>query len=161
MSWKLSSPNSWKTNLCRVLILVAVPCIVASCSATGTSFVYATPSSDHGMIYIYRPGKSFGSGAAQYVNANGVRIGTLYNNGYIPYEARPGSLTLSINIKPNVGTVLFAGAMAPEELITIPVESHEVYFVRFKLTSSGSTMELVDNSTGQSEIRDLKMCDHD
>jgi hypothetical protein len=142
-------------------------CTLAACSGTGKPFVAATPSPDHGLIYIYRP--TFGSANSYYLSANGVRITTLSSHVYFAHEAKPGNVALAIKRKAGInvlagGLILGAASLLMEneqELITIPVEPGEVYYVRFQAASlkGGASMQLVDKKTGESEIRDLHMAD--
>jgi hypothetical protein len=129
---------------------------LAACGASGKAFVASTPAPDHGLIYIYRQSHLQGGGASFYVSANGVRIGTLKNGGYINYEARPGNVTFAIALR-TLGPSLIT--IPEKELITVPVEPGEVYYVRFKMSTQ--VMELVDESTGLKETHDLKSCEEE
>jgi hypothetical protein len=163
MSYRMNSWKSQGVNLLRVLIVAGMACTLAACAASGKSFVASTPSNDHGLIYVYR--SAFGSANSYYLSANGVRLTTLSYRIYYSYEAKPGNVTLAIKRKAGLnvlggGLILGVASLAMEkeqELITIPVEPGEVYYVRFQAGSlkGAPSMELVDKNTAESEMRDL------
>jgi hypothetical protein len=70
-------------------------------------------------------------------------------------------VTFSTKLRPGFGNFLTAQLESEHEVITINVEPGEVYFLRFTLPAGllgpGTAMELVDKSTGETEIRDLKL----
>lgn len=143
----------------NILLAAAMTCMIAGCAATGKSFVMSTPTSDKGLIYVYRPPQTMTGGLSWNLSANGVRLTVVKNGGYFPYYAAPGNVTFSAKKRPGLGDLIVLEA--EKELITINVEPGEVYFVRFTFHRgafvAGAVMEIVDKSTGEAEILDLKL----
>jgi hypothetical protein len=158
--------NSWKSSMkgqvgyfSRILLAVIMVCTITACAATGEVFVKSTPTSGNGLIYVYRPWRILGSGNAWYLSVNGVRMTTVTNGGYFPFDLKPDNVTFFAKLRPGIGTLLPALIQPEQEMITINVEPSEVYFVKFDHKITGPYMELVDNNTGETEIQGLKMFD--
>ena len=152
--------NDKQMKLLRVVLVAIFVCGLAACGvggASGKPFAASSPHSNHSLIHVYRQPRSAGSIVRFYLSANGVRLTTLTNGGYFTYEAEPGNVTFAVKVRPAAGPLLLlAPFMGDEELITIPVEPNQVYFVRFSIGVLGHKMELVDASTGEAEIRGLQ-----
>ena len=138
-------------------IALLIACTIASCSATGKAFVPMELEANKALIYIYRPDRFLGSGNVWHLNANGSKVTAIRNGGWFAYYSEPGDVTFFSNLRPGVGTILPGMIDSDKEMITIGVEAGKTYFVKFDHRMSGPYMELVDKSTGESEIQDLKM----
>lgn len=134
-----------------------IACTIAGCSATGINFVPVGLEANKALIYIYRPDRFLGSGNVWYLSANGAQVTAVRNGGWFAYHSKPGDVTFYSNLRPGVGTVLHGMIDSDKEMITIGVEAGKTYFVKFDHRMSGPYMELADTSTGESEIRGLKM----
>lgn len=130
---------------------------IAGCSATGKNFVPVGLEANKALIYIYRPDRFLGSGNVWYLSANGAQVTAVRNGGWFAYHSNPGDVTFYSNLRPGVGTVIYGALDSDKKMITIGVEAGKTYFVKFDHRFSGPYMELVDKSTGESEIQGLKM----
>jgi hypothetical protein len=137
--------------------MLLIVCTITGCSATGKNFVPVEPEANKALIYIYRPDRFLGSGNVWYLSANDAQVTAVRNGGWFAYHSKPGEVTFYSNLRPGVGTILQGSLDSDKEMITIDVETGKTYFVKFDHRMSGPYMELVDNGTGDSEIRGLKM----
>jgi len=138
-------------------IALLIACTIAGCSATGKTFVPVEPEANTALIYIYRPDRFLGSGNVWYLSANGAEVTAIRNGGWFAYHSTPGDVTFYSDLRPGVGTILHGMMDSDKEMMTISVEAGKTYFVKFDHHMSGPYMELVDKSTGESEIQGLKM----
>ena len=105
-----------KTTI-NIMIATSFAIILSGCGATGAQFnTFVQPTKNKGLIYIYRP--SYLEFSAMdylvYDVTNNKPIGTLENNGFITYNVKPGSLTISISPNPS------GGVMAAQFLLVDP-----------------------------------------
>ena len=138
-------------------LALLIACTIAGCGATGKRFVPVEPVADTALIYIYRPSRFLGSGNIWYLKTNGAQVTAVRNGGWFAYHSKPGDVTFYSNLRPGVGTVLYGMLDSDKEMITLSVEAGTTYYVKFDHHMSGPYMELVDKSTGESEIQGLKM----
>ena len=141
--------------LSRFSIALLIACSISGCSATGKTFVPLEPEANTALIYIYRPDRFLGSGNVWYLRANGAPVTAIRNGGWFAYRSNSGDVTFHSNLRPGVGSLLPGMMDADKEMITIRVEAGKTYFVKFD--PDGHYMELVEKSTGESEIQGLKM----
>lgn len=124
-----------------MLILLIGLCLAACGSAS--HFQKAETPEGKGLVYIYRPEKFFYSGLEYPVNANGFKIDTLENGGYITYIAKPGRIQ-------------FSARNEITSYVTLDVEPGKTYYIR-GTTRPGSLirrplLQLVSPETGENEI---------
>jgi hypothetical protein len=144
-----------------LFVMLVLPGIVVGCAggASGPAFTHLVPEPGTGLIYIYRVGKMIGGNNVYYLSANEELITRVGNGGYFWLMAPPGNTTFATRLKPSVvqlGAAFLFAMMEFEEVITIPVEADEIYFVRFDYYGQG---ELVTPEIGVTEIRELKRFD--
>lgn len=141
-----------KRRVRRSAVGLIAGALLVACGAHGPRFELANPEAGHGLIYVYRRGGALGGANSWHLWANGTHLGVVSNGGYFAYPAAPGNVTFKAQLKFNPLTLI--GPLLPqEELITIPVEEGEVYFVRFKI---GPSMELVSKDVGEKEMRNMR-----
>lgn len=145
--------SSWRTTVPVLLIGL----LVSACSASGPRYRPVAPSSGEAIINVYRPDRFPGSANVYHLVANGQHIAEVSNGGYCVYRAEPGNVSFSTELRPGVGTILPALLMKEQELITVPAEAGETYYVRFDVM--GPSMELVPPAEGAAEIADLREFD--
>ncbi len=117
---------------------------------------FGSPEPDTGIIYLYRVGSMVGGNNVFYLFANDEAITRIGNGGYYPYVSPPGNVTFSTRLRPSAAQRLMAVVVAarkPQDMITIPVEAGEVYYVRFDYYGRAG---LVEREKGEEEIRGLK-----
>jgi hypothetical protein len=138
-------------------LALLIVCTLAGCGATGKIYVPVEPEADTALIYIYRPDRFLGSGNVWYLRTNEAQVTAVRNGGWFAFYSKPGDVTFYSNLRPGVGTLLPGMLDSDKEMITISAEAGQTYFVKFDHHMSGPYMELVDKSTGESEIQGLRM----
>ena len=134
----------------RVLSLGIALLAGLGCAASGPVFSRSVPKPGTALIHIYRLAETIGGGASYCLGANQELITIITNGGYYTYVASPGNTTFSMKHKPGIIIVL---RLRPfQDVITVPAEAGEIYFVRFDYVGR---MELVSTAEGEREIQEL------
>jgi hypothetical protein len=138
----------------------------------GPAFLPHTLSrSDRALIYVYRPkGERFGYDRAYSLVANGKVVTDLLYEGYYPFEAEPGKLSLAADLKNTPGQQLRVGlldfALRPDAArMDIETRAGSTYFIKFRPEAHTFSFEprlyFVGNDIGRREIRDCKLIVND
>jgi hypothetical protein len=96
-----------------------------------------------GLVYFYRPKKSFNSDLDFAVKANGYKIDTLLNGGYFAYIAKPGRIQ-------------FSARNEVTSYLTLDIEPGQTYYIKGS-TRPGSLiarphLQLISPEEGENEI---------
>jgi hypothetical protein len=154
----MKSAASSPYDRCRLYFVLAILGVaMLGCSAHGPLFdpAASAPRQGQGTIVVYRISRGPGAANAWYLNANGRPLTVITNGGYYAYQADPGNVTFSARLKPNVLN-WWAVLLGFHDLITVPVEAGQVYYVRFNLFE---TMEMIDQETALKELHELRAFD--
>lgn len=124
----------------KFLLILLWLCLVAGCAPYFQAL--ETPAT-MGVVHIYRPKKSFGSGPGYAVRVNGYEIETLCNGRYFSYITKPGRIQ-------------FSARNEITSYVTLDVEPGQTYYIRG--TSEPGVLirrphlKLVSAQTGENEI---------
>jgi len=97
-----------------ILIVTSWLCMTA-CSTP--QFQKAEVPEDLGLVYFYRPKKSFNADLEYAVRANGFEINTLSNGCYFTYIAKPGRIQ-------------FSARNEITNYLTLDVEPGQIYYIK-------------------------------
>ena len=136
----------------RISVLAAIA-LLGACAATGPRYEAAAQApAGKGLVYIYRPGKFMGGGVVFDVHAGpkaeNHAVVALQSGGYFPYYAEPGELELWSKTESTSS-------------VTVDVKAGEMAYVRGSVGVGffvgRPSLEVVDRSTGEREIRECKL----
>jgi hypothetical protein len=123
---------------------------LTSCSTP--QFQMAQAPDDMGLVYFYRPRKSFSGDLDYTIKVNGFKINTLLNGVYFTYIAKPGR-------------VQFSARNEITSYLTLDVEPGQTYYIK------GSTrpgclitrpyLQLISPDIGENEIVLCRPIDED
>ena len=114
---------------------------LTSCSTP--QFQKAEVLENMGLVYFYRPKKSFNPDLEFTIRANGFEINTLSNGGYFTYMAEPGRIQ-------------FSARHEVTSYLTLDVEPGQTYYIR-GASRPGSLiarphLELVPSEAAENEV---------
>jgi hypothetical protein len=115
--------------------------MLAGCGVNGEEYQPKPPPAEKSLIYLYRPYKTFGTGATPMVTCGGESI-EMEPGGFYDFENESGTVTCS------------AAGEAKSEL-KFDAHPGERYFIREDL-EGGTRFTLVSNSVGSEEIKDCR-----
>jgi hypothetical protein len=146
MKTKMKNIKSISYGMSLVLLWLCL----AACSSP--HFRKAEIPSNMGLVYIYRPKKFLNGGMAYPVNANGYKIDTLMDGGYITYAAR-------------AGRTQFTARNEITNYVTLDVEPGQIYYIK-GTTRPGSLvrrphLQVVSSETGEEEIESCRQLGKD
>lgn len=126
----------------RTGISIVLFCLFLTCCST-PQFQKTQVPDDMGLVYFYRPKKSFNRDLDYTIKANGFKINTLLNGAYFTYIAKPGR-------------VQFSARNETTSYLTLDVEPGQTYYIK------GSTrpgcliarphLQLISPDLGRNEI---------
>ena len=141
------------SRLLKSISVLAAIALLGACAATGPRYEAAAQApAGKGLVYIYRPGKVMGGGVVFDVHAgpkaDNRAVVVLQSGGYFPYYAEPGELELW-------------GKTESTSSVTVDVKAGETAYVRGSVGVGffvgRPSLEVVDRSTGEREIRECKL----
>ena len=129
-----SGISSW------ILIVLSWLCMTF-CSTP--HFQKAEVPDDMGLVYFYRPQKSFSPDLNYTIRVNGFEIHTLLNGGYFTYIAKPGRIQ-------------FSARNEITSYLTLDVEPGQIYYIK-GTTRPGSLiarphLQLMSSEAAENEI---------
>jgi hypothetical protein len=143
----------FKVTVQRMAAMTITLAMIAGCGGNlGASYVRAVAPNDRGTVYVYRPAMHTRSAlnfavtigdASPTSTGQGILIGMLENNGYIPVSA----------LGPTRITFVYA-----KKSVDLNVEAGKSYYVRIKAAPNlfdspeNGTIEIVDEGVASPEI---------
>lgn len=123
------APQSFNRALRRLVILLALSALLASCASSGPPFHEVAPKEKDGVIvYVYRVSSIVGGAVSWAVRLDNVRVASVRSGTYTVVHTTPGVHTLMVgDTLPLPG--LFLNPLL-KEAGTFEAEPNGVYFVR-------------------------------
>jgi hypothetical protein len=136
---KTTAKNKSRISL-GISILLSWLCMT-SCSTP--HFQKAEVPEDMGLVYFYRPKKSFSPDLNYVIRVNGFEINTLLNGGYFTFIAKPGRIQ-------------FSARNEITSYLTLDVKPGKVYYIK-GTTRPGSLiarphLQLISSEAAENEI---------
>ena len=140
-----------KVGIILISLTIFLPGILfsLSCTTLGPVFKKETVPEGKAIVYIYRQKKYMDSGLKYYVvEANGLKIASLYNGGYLPYITKPGLIE-------------FKSRAEYTSSVKTNIKAGQIYYLRLSIEKGTlvgrPVLKFVKPEVGKEEITTCKL----